>query len=473
MKPYSENWNTIVDNLFEITPTPLQFEIEDWWKNTDSRVMLVVGGERSGKSVTASRMAAPCMRLPEDDFGEELYWIVGPDYYQCRPEFSYLRGMFERGEFIKELSVPASHSSPWTMTTKLGHRIETRTSADIQKLASFSVSGAIMAEAAQQNYEVYLKLLGRVSETRGFLILVGTLEEGLPWYEDLYRRWQGPNILGARSFSMPTWSNTFVYPLGREDPAIVELAAETPEDLFMERYGAEPRRAHGVVIPEFAFDKHVRALELDEEVPVELWIDPGKNVYAVLFVQCIGLYTHVLDRVYAKGRIAQDVIPEVMGNKLFKHVDKENAGVMDIAGKQQHANISQMQLWKEMAGCSFRSQYLHEDITIEAIRYRLRSTNVHHEPLVYFNSHFTNAKDHSGHAMDVLAEFELWRWPDRSWRQNEARRPTDRDNHALKALGYGLVDRYGILQEKKKPRKAQRRPYWVAEPGNIYYGNRT
>lgn len=463
MKPPDTAWFYMCDQLWDIEPTPRQYEIEDWWFNSNARATLILGGERAGKSLESARLLAPLMAPVGSDEKRKLYWIVAPDYNQAKPEWEYLYTFFSKGDFVEgEPSMPFSGSVPWVFDTKLGHRVMTRSAGEVMKLASFSVAGVILAEAAQQPYEAFLKMLGRLSETGGPLIISGTLEKGLSWYADLYQRWQAPNVLGAKSWSLPTWSNTHVYPGGRSDPAILELEAETPEDIFVERYGAKPRRRYGLVLPEFDMAEHVRHLDVVDDAPIELWIDPGKTVYAVLFVQCLGLYTHVLDRIYRRGCIAQDVIPEVMGHPLFKHVELENAGVIDIAAKQQHANKSQIELWQEMAGCSFRYQYLKEDVTIETIRYRLKRTNVHHEPLLYFNDHMTNAKTPQGEALDVLAEPELWRWPEREGNKNAPKRPIDKNNHAMKAIGYGLVDRYGAGVRKRKKMKPTRQPYWGA-----------
>jgi hypothetical protein len=466
MRPASEAWYTIARNLFGYSLNYRQKEVMEWWVNSESRAIGILGGERSGKSLLASALALTAMGH-EGIVTPKTYWVVGPDYLQARPEFTYMFEAFKNANLIDgEPSMPANPAASWTFKTILGHTVTTRSSAEITKLASFSVYGVIMAEAAQQMQEVYLKCLGRVSESRGFLILVGTLERGLPWYQDLFTRWQGANPLGARFFSLPTWSNLHVYPGGREDPEILRLEAEYPPDYFMERFAAEPRRAYNAVIPEFSIEKHVRPLDYDPHLPVELWIDPGQVTYAVLFVQSLGLYTHVLDRTYVHGMIAHDVIPLVMGNRLFQHVDKRQAGVIDIAGTQEHGNKSQVTLWKEIANCSFRSRYCKEEDTIAAVRFRLRDSNIHHEPLIFFNDHFTNHRSPDGTALDVLAEFELWKWPERGFRQNEPRRPVDKNNHAIKALGYGLVDHYGISDDPKKVRaRKEKRPrtmrYWV------------
>lgn len=462
MKAVSEKWRQTCRLMMGDTLTVAQDEIDLWWFHTDSRFCLILGGERGGKSRMAAWLALGALDINKP--GE--YWIVGPDYQQARPEFTYIYNALKDGvggiSFIKPetVSMPVSIASPWSFETIWGQTFRTRSAADIQKLASFSVSGVIMAEAAQHIYESYLKLMGRIQETAGFLILSGTLERGLPWYGDLYTRWLGDNDLGARSFSLPTWSNTYIFPGGREDKRIKELESEYPADLFMERFGAVPSRKLGLVVPEFDYAKHVKRLVVDPTLPVELAIDPGQHTYAVLFVQYDGPFCNVLDAVYTHGEIAQNVIPMAVANPLWKYVDLAHAGVIDNAGKQHMANKSQVELWQEIAHVTLRSSYWFMDDTIAVIRTRLLDTNLWHKPLIYFDSRFGNRKSPDGLALDVLAEFELWVWPEREPSRNVAKVPIDRNNDAIKALAYSLLDRFGVTGERRIVSRARRRLYW-------------
>lgn len=462
MRPFSVRWLQACQAMTGLgfDNNQEQKKIIDWWHGTDARFMQILGGERAGKSLLAAYAAITSMKVGVE--GE--YWIVGPDYRQARPEFQYMHRWFTDSDLLEgEASMPANEAMPWSMKTKFGAHIRTRSGADVQKLASFSVDGIIMAEAAQCIYEAYLKLMGRVSETGGFLILSGTLEQGLPWYGDLFERWQGENTLGAKSWSLPSWSNLEIYPGGRNDPAIKELESEYPPDLFQERFGATPRRRYGLVLPEFDIAKHVKHLVVNPVAPVELAIDPGQHCYAVLFLQFDGLVCNVLDRVYERGMIAQDVIPATMGNPLWKYIDLRAAGTIDNAGKQHQANKSQIELWQEIAGASLAAKYIRLDNTIQTLRYRLGDVNPLHKPLIYFNDHMTNARDPSGQALDILAEPLGWQWPTRAPNRNEAIRPVDRNNDAMKALGYALVHRYGESVTKQKPNPARRRSYWLPQ----------
>jgi hypothetical protein len=414
-------------------------------------------------------MAMLKMGPEEDAHGnnvKRLYWIVGPDYAQARAEFMYFYEAFTRGGLVDHASMPEVKTQPWVLVTTYGVTIETRTSSDVTKLASFNVHGVLMVEAAQQDHGVWLKLRGRVAQSHGWIILSGTLEKGLPWYASLLRKWQGDNPDGGRSFSLPSWSNLAVYPGGRNDPEMKMLESTYPHDLFMERFGAETHTQHGLVIPEFNPKVHVRHLELvrDENnmpLPVTLAVDPAQHTYAVLFIQKVGAYAHVLDAVYKKNAVAQDVILEVKDSPYWEFVDKRNGNAIDIAATQRHANKSQVEIWRQEAEVSFGSRFIPEDTTIRTVRFRLGHNNTFGEPLVYFNSTLPNPDPlPDGSAAHFLSEFDLWKWPERNPNQNVPPKPIDRANDGIKALGYWLVHTYGPVEMRKKRQYAQPLPLW-------------
>jgi hypothetical protein len=433
-------------------PNPTQAPIiADFVMGT--RTILVCGGERSGKSMTAAAAALIDMG-PRGTRGKRepmrRYWIIGPDYRQARPEFQYIFDALQKGGLIESYSMPQADTQPWSLTTKWNTIIETRSSGDVMRIASFTVHGIIIAEAAQQIEEVLRRSRGRVAETRGFILLVGTLEEALPWYEDLLRRWGTPNPEGAKSFSLPMWSNIDVFPRGRNDPEIRRLTDSLPADYVARRYGAVAVRHANLVVPEFDFRSHVRNIKPEPEVPVELAIDPGKNAYAVLFVQHVGSFTRVLDCVYTRGEIAQVVIPKVMAHPLWNLVNKEPAtSVIDIAGTQEQANKSQVTLWREIAGITLVGEYHKEMDTINAVRFRMRLDPILGEPLVTFSDKMRTGVATDGTATEMLSEFDLWRWGKNTPTGDEKARPIDNNNHAIKALGYKLLHKYGNYVQAK------------------------
>ena len=417
------------------------------------RFILICGGERAGKSLTASRLALRRIAMPiVDDYKPRTYWIVGPDYRRCRPEFLYIHNAYKKAGYLQNASMPEDPASPWSMTLIWGDRIETRSGQDASSLASFTIHGGLLVEAGKLSEEVLLKMRGRVSETRGWLLIVGTLENGLPWFAERLNRWKIPNPENGRSFSFPTWSNTDIYPLGENDPEILSLKAASPEDYFAEKYAATPRKNSLLVIPEFDFATHVREVTVEKNAPVELFIDPGKHTYAVGFAQTFGAYVHVLDAIYTKGKIAQEVIPQAMRHPLFPLVMKneKSHGTIDFAGRQENANESQITLWKRIAGVTLRSNYIRLDDSIRTLRFRLKPNPITGIPLVSFSSEMkTGYIETEGGVMatQALSEFGLWQ------RRPGTNEIIDKNNDFIKALCYFLWDKYkDEIEVSKKAR---------------------
>lgn len=432
------------------------------------RLLLLCGGERSGKSILASAIAiltmGPDAKAPKGKAHRpRRYWIIGPDYRQSRPEFLYIHDALARGGFVAKSSMPQSETSPWSLETSWGVILETRSAGEVMKLASFTVDGVIIAEAAQQTEETLRKSLGRVAETRGWIILVGTLEDGLPWYEEYLRRWSAPNPEDGKSFSIPTWSNVDIFPLGRNDPEMLRLMHALPADYVAHRFGAQAIRRSNLVVPEFDYRSHVKQLALNPDLPVELAVDPGKNAYAVVLLQHEGAYTHVLDCVYTRGMIAQAVIPLVMQHPAWPYVDTDAPAthVMDIAGFGEPGTESQASLWREITGIQFVGKLQKERDTIAVLRYRLNIDPILGVPLVDFADTMRTGVAPDGTSLTMLSEFDLWRWPKRTLGGNEPEKPIDSNNHALKALGYKLLYKYGNQRlERKRSTAGVKRASW-------------
>lgn len=461
MLVYNEVWRNVIFGLMKghegqsFKPNAAQSPVVDTFVQ-GTRLVLICGGERSGKSLLAAACASLDMGPPQTGAKgqkprQRRFWIIGPDYRQCRPEFQYVYDALESGGFIEKASMPQAETMPWSMTTKWNTVIETRSAGEVMKLASFTVDGIIIAEAAQQTEETLRKAMGRIAESRGWIILVGTLEDGLPWYEDYLRRWQSSNPEGGRSFSIPTWSNTNVFPQGRDDPEMIRLISALPADYVAHRFGAMPMRRSNLVVPEFEYRTHVKFLPPKEDIPVELAIDPGKNAYVCVFMQHEGAFTYVLDCVYRRGVIAQQFIPDVMRHPLFSLVDTfSNQHVIDVAGNQELGTESQTQIWREMTGINLVSKYQKERDTIATLRHRLHVDAITGSPLVLFSDNMKTGVAPDGTATEMLSEFDLWRWPKRTFQGNEPERPVDANNHALKALGYKLQIKYGNYREEKR-----------------------
>lgn len=199
-------------------------------------VRFVAGGERAGKSLVAgAEIAAAATVSP-------LLWIVASDYSMARAEFRYAHNALKKIGAVAHASMPAD--GRWEMRLKTGAIVTTKSAEDVLKLASDAPSGIVLAEAAQMDFEVFRRLFARTAEARargdGWMLATGTFEKGRRWYAELFRQFKRPNPWGGTSYSLPTWSNTAVFPGGRDDPAVKSIEAGLSPEQFRERFGGEP-----------------------------------------------------------------------------------------------------------------------------------------------------------------------------------------------------------------------------------------
>ncbi|CAN5442096.1 hypothetical protein BH10CHL1_BH10CHL1_18030 [soil metagenome] len=433
---------------------------------------LVAGGIRAGKSKsTAMEMIAECA------VANGLIWIVGPDYEQCKPEFEYMFAPLKALGLVAKESRPEKGSRSFELVN--GCRVQTKSSDDADSLASFAPHALLMVEAGQQTLETYLKIIERGLEHNAKIILSGTFEKADTWYAELWEKWQGVNAEGGCSFSLPSWSNTKLFPGGRNDYKIKRLEDTMPEELFMERCGAIPYKPAGLVFRKFERSRksadvtiqlpwHVRNIDFNPDWPIELAVDPATHTYAVLAIQWRGPKVRVIDEIYMHNAIAQNVIPEVMARPWWPYI-KSNAGVMDTAGKQRHGNKSNMDIWADLAGKYFRSNYVLINESIDAVRLRLEKLDEDGDPLLQFDYRMKSSKAANGKANGILAEMGLYKYREFREGSNVSKTPIDANNDSAKALGYWLFDIFGPVVERRTNKvRVLNTPHWLDKIENAY-----
>lgn len=399
--------------------------------------------------------------LDDADEPDKLVWFVAGIYELAKPEFNYAH------EDLKRLGLVDNSYLPRLGSREVygpGYRMLTKSSDDILRLAAEAPSFVVMCEAAQQSRETFLRLRGRVAERRGSMILSGTFEGSLGWMPEMWREWQRPNKDGGVSFSLPTWSNTAIFPGGEHDPEIEALRASYPPALFQERFGARPCPPSTLVCQDFDWDIHTRdniVPDWDEfESEIELAIDPGyNNPYAVLACWRVGDYVLVVDEIYRRRTLGGEIINIAKGRPWWPYT---TGGVIDVTAKAHHAQKSQVEIWEELTHLRLRSQY----VPIEDGITRYQS--------------FLNAPGYSGGTIGVprarifydrklcpnsIAEHGKYRYRDINEDRPANEKPIDKDNHAMKAIAYYLVDVFGYTPSLRVPAEAVWRPKFPRRQG--------
>ena len=425
----------ITDYLFSkvgFEPTEKQTPIIECRK----RFILVAGGEQAGKSMIASKYLVSRFLETEEP---GLYWLVAADYERTRAEFDYLVQDFATLGILAEVS---KRVDPGRIVLADGTRIETKSAKDPRTLAMRAPNGIIGCEASQLDMESFHRLRGRCAPKRGWLFLAGTFEGSLGWYPQLFQTWQY-GTSDEQSFSLPSYSNKYLYPEGKSDPEILKLKAMASDEFFMERIEGIPSPPQGLVFSEFRADIHISdRAEWSVGDPVYLWMDPGyAGAYAVEVVQEINGQVCVIDEIYEQGLITKEIIEIAQSRPWWKDVQ---GGVIDIAGYQHQAMSAPAEIWMEETGLYLSGQKIKINDGTERLKGFLKTDPQTNAPKLIINPKCEGILSEFGVVPNPFdGQTRAYRWKVDRDGNIVGEQPDDKNNHGIKAVIYGLVDRFG------------------------------
>ena len=399
------------------------------------RIKQVSGGVRAGKSKSVSRAVDWFTCIPGG-----LIWIIGPDYNQTRNEFRYMMAPYRDLSLIVENKTSMPKEGSWSFTIDGGATVETKSADSLEKIAGEAPDAMLIVEAGQHDSGIFEKAIERGLEKNAPIIFSGTFEGAFSWYADQWIAWQASNSLGAKSYSLPTWSNTVIFPEGQDDPRFIEMKEAVPEDVYKERIEAIPFKPSGLVFREsFYEDRHIVPVEYDPHLPLEVCMDPATHTYPILFVQWDNDRVFVVDEIYMNNVITQDIIPVAKAHYLWPKVQ---GGVVDVASRQRQANYSVVDLWNRHGGIDLRSSKVGIQEGIDAMALRLQNAP-DGVPRLLFSDKLKRRRDKRGKASGIISEFGMYQWGKQHPNSATKRTPVDAHNDGIKALSYWLVDRYG------------------------------
>jgi len=413
-----------------------------------AREILGAGGERAGKSWVAAEYFN--VRF----WHGNLYWISGKDYDRCHTEFEYAaQAMLKLGAVIPE-NIHTPVNNQWYMKLNTGALIKTWSLKDWLKVGSEAPDGIVVCEIAQISLPEYQRLTDRTAEKRGWLVGTGTFESSLGWYPELWKQYQLPGQQG-QSFTLPSWSNHYVYPGGYNDPEIQRLIAKYGEDsdYFKERFGGVPCPPKGLVFKQFKYLSHVREMSV-QDAPVYLAIDPGyAGAYAVEVCQIINDRVCVVDEVYEQERTTEEVIDICLQKPWWRLVQ---GGAVDIAARQHQAMPAVSEVWVKKAKLNLASNYVDEAQGRDRLASFLTINPVDHEPRLYVAPHCYGLLSEFGVCPNPFTGVSApYKWKsDRTGTFVVGSAPEDKNNHAIKAITYLIIDKFGYVNRNSdnKPR---------------------
>jgi hypothetical protein len=211
----------------------------------------------------------------------------------------------------------------------------------------------------------------------------------------------------------------------------------------MERIEGIPSPPQGLVFGEFRPDLHVSMdAKWSAGDPVHLWMDPGyAGAYAVEVVQEVNGQVCVIDEIYEQGLITSEIIDIAKARPWWKDVA---SGVIDIAGYQHQAMSAPAETWLDETGVYLSAQKVRINEGTERLKSFLKPDPVSNIPKVLFNPKCEGILSEFGAAPSPLdGQTRAYRWKMDRDGNIVGDSPDDKNNHGIKAMVYGLVDRFG------------------------------
>lgn len=300
--------------------------VQQQYHDAPERFKLVDAGRRTGKSnmggheLTMEAIRAR-FRSGLSKHGKRAeFWIVGPEYSDGEKEFRVLYND------LTKLGVP--FDKPGTYYNVGGgemdislydgkFQVHVKSAKYPNSLVGEALEGVILAEAAKLKPQIWTKFIRpMLADYRGWARFTST-PEGKNWFYNLYKRGQDPFDKEFWSIKAPSWSNNILFPGGRNDPEILDMARDMSEEKFKQEIGAEFTEFVGRVYKQYDSDVNVTDCLYDPRKPLYVCADYGyTNPNVLLFVQ-VGAWddVYVIAEYYQRQRRIDEVARDIKADE--------------------------------------------------------------------------------------------------------------------------------------------------------------
>jgi len=171
-------------------------------------------------------------------------------------------------------------------------------------------------------------------------------------------------------------------------------------------------------------------------------MDPGyAGAYAVMAVQIHDDVIHVIDEVYERGLVTEEIIDICKNRPWWQDVQY---GVIDIAGNQHQAMPAPAEIWLKETGLYLNSQKVMINDGTERLKSFLKPDPLSREAKLKINPRCDGVLSEFGAAANPFdGQTRAYRWKVDRDGNIVGTSPEDKNNHGVKSLIYGIVDNYG------------------------------
>jgi len=288
-----------------IVPEGKVFRKDVWFKETgyvphpgqklvhydNTRNKVLCNGRRWGKTLFGGK-EIEVMGFLKNWLNQPMRgWIIGPEYPDAEKEFRVVYDTFKALgiDQVSDKFLNNTENGNMRIHTRWGFDLQCRSARHPESLVGEGLDFVLLSEAGRHTRRTFTEYVRpALSDKRGVSIMSGVPEDAnennlLYW---AYYRGQDPSKLQWKSWRMPSWTNTAMFPGGRNDPEIIEAADDLTEDEFRRQYGGEFILKRGRVMKEWDDDIHIVNQPYNYDWPLYAAVDFGyTNDWVLLWIQ--------------------------------------------------------------------------------------------------------------------------------------------------------------------------------------------
>ena len=246
------------------------------------RFRVASNGRRFGKTIMGGKEVEPMALLKSRGIngGPQLGWICGPQYSDAEKEFKVVYDSF-RALGIDRTSlrfVNNPDNGSMHIKTSWGFELLAKSAKHPETLVGDGLDFVLMVEAGRHHRRTWGQYIRpTLSDKKGWATFTG-VPEGKSEHSLLYALWQrgqDERFSNWHSWRLPSWTNTIIFPGGRQDPEILEAEADLTVDEFNRQYGAMFVDKVGSVMQEWDDEIHLTHQVYNPDWPLYAAVDYG------------------------------------------------------------------------------------------------------------------------------------------------------------------------------------------------------
>jgi hypothetical protein len=411
-----------------------------------SRHRACSNGRRWGKTLLGGKEAEVTAFVKNKLGAPQRGWIIGPNYNDCEKEFRVVYDSLKQlgVDTVSEKFLNNVDNGNMHIQTHWGWDLQCRSAAHPESLVGEGLDFVLLVEAGRLTRKTFTEYVRpALSDKRGWSLITGVPEIAtdvslLYW---AYQRGQDATKPAWASFKMPSWTNNFVFPGGRNDPEILEAEEDLTEDEFRRQYGGEFVDRVGRVMKEWDDDIHLRDLQYNPNWPLYAAIDYGyTNPFVWLWIQVDPFdNVYVIGEHYWRLRDTEEIARELTFHPLISQL----AAMYPDPAEPDDTNIL-MKYLKKPARTNTGGEL---KTRLGLIRRGLKPLPEGADPEL----------QQAGIVVDRRCTNLAWemregyRWPhNRTENRGDSELPVDKDNHGPEALGRFMRGYFDIKSDGQR-----------------------